>query len=259
MGEALGDRGGVLGATGGVLGAPGMVSGVAAGVLGAPGQGWGGAGGNWGGFSSGGAGVAHGALGRFCSSSWGGSGVGSGRNGAVLGDLGRFTGRFWGRSWPYRVSTGHYRVISGSLPGQHRVPTCVSCRKPLLSAGRKAPLMATWSPGCTRRLFSPSRTTGRQRGRRPTGTWSDCGTDGRWGERGFGGCGALWGQGGGCGVPMGSMGPRLGLRGPHWVSRHQRGAAGDHGTPHPVMGPLWGHYGAVMGHPRVPEAAAPGT
>lgn len=53
-------------------------------------------------------------------------------------------------------------------------PTCRSCLKPVCRTGRNMPVTLTWSPGCTRRVFSPCTLTLMERGKLPTGTWSLC-------------------------------------------------------------------------------------
>ena len=52
-------------------------------------------------------------------------------------------------------------------------PCCIA-RKPDFSSGRKTPVTWTWSPGTTRRVFSPFAITVIVRGILPTGTWSLC-------------------------------------------------------------------------------------
>lgn len=52
--------------------------------------------------------------------------------------------------------------------------TCTACLKPVRRRGRKIPVMATWSPGWARRVFSPRAYTVMLLGMLPTGTWSLC-------------------------------------------------------------------------------------
>lgn len=99
---------------------------------------------------------------------WGGSdGTGS-----VLGAVGwLLRAVHWGDSVGPFIGAVHGGTggVLGAAPVRFRfgsgVPTWASWRKPGCSAGRKTPLMATWSPGCARRVFSPSSSTARQRGR----------------------------------------------------------------------------------------------
>lgn len=148
--------GSVLGAVGWLLGAAHVSTGWAVGALG---RFW------WYRVGSGGLGVAP--RGGSC-----GYGVGCGGFGAVLGAMGwLLRAVHWGDSVGPFIGAVHGGTggVLGAAPVRFRfgsgVPTWASWRKPGCSAGRKTPLMATWSPGCARRVFSPSSSTARQRGR----------------------------------------------------------------------------------------------
>lgn len=52
--------------------------------------------------------------------------------------------------------------------------TCTAWLYPVRRRGRKIPVMATWSPGWARRVFSPRAYTVMLLGILPTGTWSLC-------------------------------------------------------------------------------------
>ncbi len=65
------------------------------------------------------------------------------------------------------------KLRSVTLKTQH---TWTACLKPVRRRGRKTPVMATWSPGWARRVFSPRAYTDMLLGMLPTGTWSLCDT-----------------------------------------------------------------------------------
>lgn len=78
-----------------------------------------------------------------------------------------------------------------------------------------------------------------------------------WGPVGLG-----WGMRGPQGVGEVSIESLWDLWGHGWVYEAPIGSPGPKAGRQEMMGPptpLWGHYGVIMGHPRVPAAAAPGT